>query len=187
MPAEYHQIVSGSGVVSRCELNPDNWLATVSVGERDIRRVSIGQSATLSGAAFEDGIYTATVYDIGMLAITRRGDFGSETVIEVVLTISNPDDERGVLRVGNSIRADIQTGDTEHIFIVPYSAIMQDDIGEYVYVLSGHSVARRDILTGAELSAGAQVLAGLSACDQIIATPESVNAGQLAALETAED
>ncbi|MCL1881386.1 MAG: HlyD family efflux transporter periplasmic adaptor subunit [Oscillospiraceae bacterium] len=184
-PAEYHQIVSGSGVVMQSELD-ENWYVTVFIGERDIRRVKIGQSATLSGAAFDDGIYTASVYNIGDVAFTRQGTFNYETVIEVTLRIDNPDDERATLRSGNSARANIQTGDTENIFIIPYSAIMQDDIGEFVFVQAGHTVIRRDILTGAELPEGAQILAGLSEYDQIIITPELVSEGQLTVNESGD-
>jgi hypothetical protein len=179
-PAEHHQIVSGTGVITQRFHNGD-WFVTVAIGERDIRRVRIGQPATLSGAAFDDGIYTASVYDIDTLATTRQGAFASETVVEVTLKINNPEDERGELRPGNSARADIQTGDSEQIFIIPYSVIMQDDVGEFVFVLAGNSVVRRNIMTGAELSEGAQVLAGLSEYDQIIAFPESVSDGQLVA------
>jgi hypothetical protein len=188
IPTEHHQIVSGTGVVSQ-SANGDHWYVTVSIGERDIRRIKIGQTAEISGAAFDDGVFTAAVYDIGTLAVTRQGDFAHETVVEVVLKIDNPNQEpeRGELRPGNSARADIRTGDTENIFILPYSAIMQDEVGEFVFVLAGNLVVRRDIVTGAELSDGAQILAGLNECDQILAAPESVNDGQLLKNENTGD
>jgi hypothetical protein len=180
IPAEYHQIVSGTGTVSHSS-DPygGTWYVTVAIGERDIRRVRIGQPATISGAAFDDDIYTASVYDIGTLAVMRQGDYSHETVIEVILRINNPDDERGELRPGNSARANIQTGETQSIFTLPYSAIMQDNVGEYVYVLDAHSILRRDILTGAELADGAQILAGLNEQDKVIAAPARVSDGQL--------
>jgi hypothetical protein len=179
--AEYSQIVSGAGVIAH---NPDYgaWFVTISVGESDIRRVKVGQPAALKGAAFDEEIYTATVYDIDSLAVNRQGEFVHETVVEVILKIDNPDDE---LRSGYSARADIKTDQTRTIHIIPYSAILQDDIGEFVYVLSGNTAVRRNILTGIELADGAQVVAGLSEDDEVIASPESVAEGQLITTEGA--
>ena len=65
-PYGYYEPDVHSDVAS---LGHGNWHVTVSIGERDIRRVRIGQSAALSGAAFDDEVYTATVFDIGTLAI----------------------------------------------------------------------------------------------------------------------
>ena len=103
-----------------------------------------------------------------------------ETVVEVVLKIDNPGDE---LRTGYSARADIKTADSREIFIIPYSVILQDDVGEYVFVLSGNSAIRRDIVTGAELSEGAEVLSGLTRDDRIIAAPESITENALVAAD----
>ena len=177
-PTEYHQTVSGTGVIVQ---KPNGWFVTVAVGESDIRRVQVGQSANISGPAFDDGIYTATVYEIDSVATRRQAEFVHETVVEVVLQLDNPDSE---LRTGYSARADIKTAEARDIFIIPYSVILQDDAGEFVFVLSGNSAVRRDILTGAELSQGAEVLAGLSEDDQIIACPKSVTEN---ALVTTED
>ena len=172
-PTEYTRTVSGAGIITQTH---EGWLVTVSVGESDIRLVEIGQSAALSGAAFDDEIYTAAVYDISPLAVRRQGDFSYETVVEVTLKIENPDEE---LRSGYSARADIKTSAAQTVFIVPYSVIMQDDVGEFVYLLSGNTAVRRNIVTGLELSDGAEVLEGLGSEDKIIASPESVSENAL--------
>jgi len=164
--AGYSETVSGAGVVSKIG---SDWFVTVSIGESDIRKIETDQPAAISGAAFEDGVYTARVHTIGTVATRKQGEFAFETVVEVTLKIDNPDEE---LRVGYTARAEIKTEDEREIFIVPYSVINQDDIGEYVYILSGNSVIRRDILTGAELAQGAEVLQGLHENDEIISSPE---------------
>ncbi|MCL1832662.1 MAG: HlyD family efflux transporter periplasmic adaptor subunit [Oscillospiraceae bacterium] len=186
-PTQHHRIVSGTGVIT--QKDDGGWLVTVNIDERDIRQVKIGQTATLSGAAFDDGVYKASVFDIGALAVTQQGEYLQETVVEVILQIKNPDqgEQHGELRTGNSARVDIKTGESEQIHIVPYSAIMQDEVGEYVFILDGHSVLRRDIVTGAELSEGAQVLAGLTEKDLIIVYPDSVSENALAARPDAQD
>jgi multidrug efflux pump subunit AcrA (membrane-fusion protein) len=180
---EYNQTVSGTGIITRTS---QDWFVTISVGESDIRRVETGQTAALSGAAFDDGIYTAVVYQIADVAVPQLSHHITETVVEVVLKIDNPDYVRingesgtsgesgGILRPGYSARADIKTDEMQLIHIIPYHVILQDDIGEFVFILSGNSVLRRDIITGIELAGGAQVLAGLREEDQIIANPHSL-------------
>lgn len=179
-PAEYSRTASGTGIITN---NNGLWLVTVSVGERDIRRVKAGQSADIKGAAFDDGVYTATVYEIGDEAVPVLGEFFQETVVTVVLQIDNPDD---ALRHGYTARADIKTEEPRTIHIIPYSAILQDDKGEYVYVLSGNTAVRRNIVTGIELADGAQILEGLTPDDEVILSPSSVEDNTLVIKETQE-
>ncbi|MCL2632977.1 MAG: hypothetical protein FWD34_00500 [Oscillospiraceae bacterium] len=174
---DYCEKVSGAGIISEIS---GEWFVSISVGEGDIRKVEKGQSADIIGTAFDDGIYTATVYEIGSIASRKPGEYAYEIVVEVILKIDNPyDSAENMLRSGYTARAEIKTDDEKSIFIVPYSVICQDDIGEYVYVLSGNSAVRRDILTGVELADGAEVLKGLSENDEIIASPEHINGNTL--------
>ena len=173
--AEFCETVSGAGTISK---SGEDWFVKVFIGERDIRKVKIEQSADLSGAAFDDGVYSATVTAIESSATRKQGEYAYETVVEVTLQIDNPDEE---LRSGYTARAEIKTEQERHIFIVPYSVICQDDTGEYVYVLSGNSAVRRDILTGAELSDGVEVVKGLGEKDEIISVPENVEDNKLVA------
>jgi multidrug efflux pump subunit AcrA (membrane-fusion protein) len=204
-PTEYSETVSGAGIIVRGDAvggYSTDWFVTIAVGESDIRRVKLGQSASLSGAAFDDGIYTATVFDIAEVAGEHQGHLIRETVVEVTLKIDNPHtvainghsgtsgESGGVLRPGYSARADIKTDEPRTIHIIPYSTVMQDDIGEYVFVLSGNSAVRRDILTGIELASGVQVLLGLREYDRIIANPSQVGDNGLvvpAATEATEE
>ena len=179
-PAEYSQTASGAGLIS-LEPASGEWFVTIAVGESDIRRVEIGQSADIKGAAFDDGIYTATVYQIGETAVNQQGEYIQETVVEVVLQIDNPDD---ALRHGYTARADIKTDETQMIHIIPYSAILQDETGEFVYVISGNTAMRRDILTGIELADGAQVVSGLGDNDEVIVSPGTVNDNTLVKSQT---
>jgi len=176
---EFHKTVSGIGIINKVS---DDWYVTVSVNESDIRRVELGQSALLSGAAFDDGIYTATVSQIDSSAVQQQGDYAFETVVGVTLQIDNPGDsgsEGGGLRSGYTARAEIKTDETRTIFILPYSVICQDNTEEFVYILSGNSAVRRNIITGAELADGVQILEGLNTYDEVIASPESITDGQL--------
>ncbi|MCL2071660.1 MAG: hypothetical protein FWH07_05435 [Oscillospiraceae bacterium] len=181
-PTEYSQTVSGAGVIT--SEHDGEWYVTVFVGESDIRRVEVNQPADIKGAAFDDGVYTATVHGIGELALNRQGEFVHETVVEVVLRIDNPDE---ALRHGYTARADIKTDEMRTIHIIPYSAILQDDIGEFVYVLAGNTAVRRDILTGIELADGAQVISGLNVNDEVIISPGTLSENTLVSKHTVEN
>ena len=200
---EYLQTVSGSGVILRNDLTESGepeWLVSVLISEGDIRQVEVGQSADISGAAFDDGIYTATVRHIDSDAMPTYGDFLDrvrETMVEVTLVINNPDtvvisgnsgtsgESGGILRNGYTARADIHTAQTRSIGIAPYSSVMQDEHGEYVYVLVGNKAVRRDILTGIELTDGVEVVSGLSGKDRIIVMPHDIDEDMLVKSEAA--
>jgi len=167
---DYCETVSGAGEITA------GVYVNVFVGERDIRKVKLGQEADIIGAAFEDGVYTATVCDIDNEAVKKQGEYAYETMVRVTLKIDNPDED---LRSGYTARAEIKTGKTKKVYIIPYNAIGQDDAGEYVYVLAGNKAARRDIVTGAELADGAEVVGGLNPGDEVISHPENVGDSKL--------
>ena len=54
---------------------------------------------------------------------------------------------------------------------------MQDDSGEYVFVLEGNTAVRKDIETGHELDMGAEILSGISEESLVIENPESTENG----------
>ena len=176
---QYKDVVSGEGSVvlspatsdipdtSSVPTAPDTAFAVVAVGEGDIRKVKVGQPAKLSGAAFDSDTYTATVREIAAAA-TR---VGNAAVVEVTLAIDNPD---AALRSGYTARADIAVGNVRDIIALPYTAILQDAGGEFVYVLDGGEVRRRDIVTGVELERETEIKAGLRMSDVVVAHPDEV-------------
>lgn len=160
--------VSASGVIGKSEAG---WYAVVAVSEGDINSVVCGQSASLSGAALAEGVYKAQVSSVADTARQLQNGAGSETVVDVTLELENGDNN---LRAGYTVQASIRTAPDEVICVLPYSAICQDEAGEYVYVMSGSAARRRDIVTGRELSSGAEIVSGLTPADEVIAKPALV-------------
>lgn len=175
--ATYCRTVNGGGNIIR---TPSDWRVSITVNESDIRHVRTGQKAALHGAAFDNGVYVASVVEI---ADTARISGTYATVVDVVLKIENPDEN---LRSGYTAQADIEIGEPREILVVPYEAVEQDDEGEFVYVVGKKSeissdgdkesvitsASRRGIVTGAELSGGAEVISGLTEADEVIIPPE---------------
>lgn len=170
----YCETVCTDGIIMRDE---DSWLLMSPVIERDIPRICVGQTAVLSGAAIGEGKYTAVVTEISSSARQQTGMAGVETVVDVTLTIANPDEQ---LRTGYTATAEISTADSRVIRIVPYSVICQDEQGEYVYIISDDKTVRRcNVETGAELSNGTEILSGLPLGCDIICEPEKVTENAL--------
>lgn len=173
--AEYCRTVQGSGLVLSLE---NGWLAQVSVNESDIRLVEKGQKAVLNGAAFDDGAYTAKVLSIAdsAMQVMSANGLTVETVVEVTLKIENPDKN---LRSGYTAQAVINVDEPREVIIIPYEVICQDDEGEFVYILNGNTAVRKNIITGAELSEGTELVAGLFETDEIITATENITGSML--------
>ncbi|MCH5324950.1 MAG: HlyD family efflux transporter periplasmic adaptor subunit [Eubacterium sp.] len=140
---------------------------TAAVSQRDISKVNVGQRVSITAA---DKTYTGTVYEISGFARKEHG--GADTVVDVSVTVEDATED---LRSGYSAQGLIETGYAEQILTLPYSAICQDDAGEYVYVFDGGSAKRRDISTGIELAECAQVI-GLDIADEVIMHTDELTA-----------
>lgn len=162
--------VQASGTIQK---HNEEWLAVVAVNEYDINQVQTGQEVELRGAAFPSGKYIGRVREISDTARQVPVMTSTETVIDVTVSISNGDD----LRSGYTTEARIKTGEERTAYLLPYSAICQDEKGEYVYVLEHGKACRRDIVTGEELPDGAEIISGVAKDDSVIAEPENVHNG----------
>lgn len=171
---EYKPYVTAKGGIVR---RGEQFCAVVAVNEADIARVETGQSVILSGAAFPDGSYSGTVSSISDTAYTSALSSVSapETVVDVVVLIEEGDTSK--LRVGYSVTAQLKTGEERMLNMLPYSAICQDDKGEYVYILKDNTAVRRDIVTGVELSDKTEIVSGVTAADKVLSSPELVYDG----------
>lgn len=141
------------------------------VSERDISKVGAGQQVTVAATA-ADKEYSGMVSSISSCARKIRSGANEETVVDVTIEIKNPTDE---LKSGFSAQGSIKTGLTCELVTLPYSAICQDDRGEYVYVFSGGSAVRRDIKTGLELSDGTGIT-GVDTNEEVILSPGGIRA-----------
>lgn len=141
----------------------------VAVPERNLSKIREGQTATISLSSAK-GDFSGKVLSIS--ENTRKQFLGSveETVADVTVSIENPSDK---LKSGDSGYAKIQTGIKRDIITLPYSAVMQDDKSEYIYVIENGRAVRRDVITGLELSKQTQVF-GVSVEEEVVKSTEGV-------------
>lgn len=176
--SDYSPAVSAKGTLIKQE---EGWLAIVAVSEADISSIKTGQSAELSGAAFSEEGYSGSIISISDAAYTLQAAPTPEIVIDVTIAIENGD--TSLLRSGYSVTARLKTGESRSMITIPYSAIYQDDKGEYVYILKNGAAQRRDIVTGIELSDTTEIISGLSGSEIVICKAEGVEEGKRVRIE----
>lgn len=146
-------------------------VVTAAVSELDIAKVEIGQRVKFIPAAYPDEEFYGTVSSVASAARSQYNGAVLETVVDVTIT-PEKDDER--LKSGLTADVEIMLSEPREILVLPYSAIAQDDNGEYVYVYENSRAVRRDILTGAEFTDGAEITAGITADDIIFGEPDEI-------------
>lgn len=147
-----------------------NMVVKACVPERDISKVGPGQTVSITANATE-GSYSGKVSEISSCARKVNNGINDETVVDVIISIDNPTDE---LKSGFSAEGKIMTGLKSELLTLPYSAVCQDDDGEYVYVFSHGTAVRRDITTGVELPYATQVN-GVEEGDEVILSPDGIS------------
>lgn len=147
----------------------------VTIHERDVRDVRVGQQALVSGVAFAKESYPGTVKSISPSARQQYNGSVSETVVDAVVELQ-PDALDDSLRLGLTAKAQLIVSSEENALVVPYEAVLQDDQErEYVYVVENGRAVKRVIETGDELRSGLRVTAGLAARDRLVENPESIS------------
>ena len=104
---------------------------TVQVGEKDIAKIAVGQSANVTYPAFPDIVSQGTVTAIASVANsdTANGGGGSAT-FNVDILIEAPD---APLKPGMTAEVSVVTEQLDDVVMVPTMALMTED-GEHYYV-----------------------------------------------------
>ncbi len=144
---------------------------TAAISELDIADIAVGQSVRFYLAAYPDEVFFGKVSAISQAARNQYNGAVLETVIDVTVTPDAPDER---LKSGLSAEVEIQLSEPRSICVLPYSAIAQDDTGEYVYVYENDKAVRRDVFTGAEFADGTEIKKGVSANDVIFQNPQEI-------------
>ncbi len=104
---------------------------TVQVGEKDIAKIAVGQSANVTYPAFPDIVSQGTVTAIASVANSdaANGD-GSSVTFNVDILIEAPDAR---LKPGMTAEVSVVTEQLDDVVMVPTMALMTED-GEHYYV-----------------------------------------------------
>lgn len=104
---------------------------TVQVGEKDIAKIAVGQSANVTYPAFPDIVSQGTVTAIASVANSESANGGGGSVtFNVDILIEAPDSR---LKPGMTAEVSVVTEQLDDVVMVPTMALMTED-GEHYYV-----------------------------------------------------
>lgn len=127
---EKYNISGGENII---ELSAGSgFVADVFVSEKDIANIFVGQEVEIIGDAFKNKSYKGLVEYIADTATEKAVNGQKETVVNVKISISNPDNS---LKTGYNIKADIFYGKIKNAVAIPYEALREDETSYYVYKL----------------------------------------------------
>lgn len=103
---------------------------TVQVGEKDIAKIAVGQSANVTYPAFPDIVSQGTVTAIASVANSDSNYGGGSVTFNVDILIDAPDAR---LKPGMTAEVSVVTEQLDDVVMVPTMALMTED-GEHYYV-----------------------------------------------------
>lgn len=103
---------------------------TVQVGEKDIAKIAVGQSANVTYPAFPDIVSQGTVTAIASVANSDSNSSGGSVTFNVDILIEAPDAR---LKPGMTAEVSVVTEQLDDVVMVPTMALMTED-GEHYYV-----------------------------------------------------
>lgn len=103
---------------------------TVQVGEKDIAKIAVGQSANVTYPAFPDIVSQGTVTAIASVANSDSNSGGGSVTFNVDILIEAPDSR---LKPGMTAEVSVVTEKLDDVVMVPTMALMTED-GEHYYV-----------------------------------------------------
>ena len=103
---------------------------TVQVGEKDIAKIAVGQSANVTYPAFPDIVSQGTVTAIASVANSDSSYGGASVTFNVDILIEAPDAR---LKPGMTAEVSVVTEQLDDVVMVPTMALMTED-GENYYV-----------------------------------------------------
>jgi len=148
----------GDAVADLIALDPV--YVTGPVGEREIRRLRIGQPAVIALDAYPGRTFTGTVS-----AVLPAGDAASRT-FPVKVTVPNPE---GLLKASMFARVGVRTGTSRMGLFLPKDAIVRRGGQEFVFAVEGETAALVKVETGSVADGLVEVrAAGLTAGQQVV-------------------
>lgn len=110
--------------------DPSKMKVTVQVGEKDIAKIAVGQSANVTYPAFPDIVSQGTVTAIASVANSDAANGGGSVTFNVDILIEAPDAR---LKPGMTAEVSVVTEQLDDVVMVPTMALMTED-GEHYYV-----------------------------------------------------
>lgn len=113
---------------------------TVQVGEKDIAKIAVGQSANVTYPAFPDIVSQGTVTAIASVANSDSNSGGGSVTFNVDILIEAPDSR---LKPGMTAEVSVVTEKLDDVVMVPTMALMTEDSEHYYVNLATDSEGKK--------------------------------------------
>jgi HlyD family secretion protein len=130
------------------------------VDEPEIGRLVVGQTVHITWDALPGRTWQGTVTTLPSTVINR----GSRVVGEILCTVDNT---QRLLLPNVNVSATIVASSKDNALTVPREAVREDGARNYVYVLDGNHLRRRDVTLGISNLTRVEILSGISPNDVI--------------------
>lgn len=144
----------------------DNYVANISISEKNIKDVSVGQKVYIEGKSF-DGVILGVIEQITPYASVSLDLLENSKKISIDAVVSLENAPQNIIN-GCSVDAKIVVDTNYDAIVLPYKAVGQDENGEYVMVLENNIAVKKSVNTGYELSNSIEILNGIQVGEQII-------------------
>ncbi|OFW59367.1 MAG: hypothetical protein A2W01_09000 [Candidatus Solincola sediminis] len=155
------QVTAGQAAFQIVDLQ--DMTVKAQVDETDIPNISQGQSVQVTLDAYPSLTFMGTVIQVG---VKSESGSGGTTVFPVTVKLERTDIP---LRLGYNSTAEIEVLNKRDVLTIPLAALMEDNGNDYVYVVPGGKVQRRQITTGARSQDSVEVSSGLDDGERIVA------------------
>ncbi|MFG6104204.1 efflux RND transporter periplasmic adaptor subunit [Leptothoe sp. EHU-05/26/07-4] len=140
-----------------------NYQVVANVAETDIAQIQSGQLASIRADAYPDRRFEGTVVQVAEQATVSS----NVTSFEVRVNLSEAAQRE--LRPGMNVDIEFQAGELTDVMVVPTVAVVREEQGEGVLVLTAEGVPRfQPIETGLTVDEQTEVIAGLSGNEKIV-------------------
>ena len=150
------QISPGMAMFRLSDFDP--LLCPIQVPERDLSRLSIGQSAYLEVETWPDERFDAEVLRIRPVVDAATG------TVRVTLAVRGC----GRLRPGMFADVFVETDRREGVLVMPKAALSVDSIGDTVYVVADGLAERREVTLGFAEGDFVEAVSGLAEGEQVV-------------------
>jgi RND family efflux transporter MFP subunit len=134
----------------------------VDVDEGDIRKIKVGQEATISVDAFTDKTFKGIVKEIPLMTSGRR-----ETGITYRVKVHIEDPEK-ILKLGMTTNTDFLIRSEQQVLTVPKSAILAQGGKTFVFTINDQKVCRKEVMTDIEGEEFMEVTSGLQPGEGVV-------------------
>ena len=145
--------------------NTKNLEINISVAERFVSRIAVGQPALLTFDSYPGEVFTAKVAEVNPVLDTTSRSMGVKLVLD-------PPDNR--IKIGMYCRVKLITESKAGVVAIPREAIVNRSGQESVFVVNGNTVENRPISVGITVDNMVEVVSGLTAGNEVVVSGQTL-------------